>query len=651
MAKRDNGNRAVAFPYRTGPFLIALFLAAPGLIVPRAARAQSLAQQNRPVSLLPGTNGLNGGQKKPGASASQPATAAPAAHSQNGATANQGATAASTPASTPAEAKAAGNGIGIGTLAAPNPADIGVLDTSQGALPPSLWQGSSAATVAMLLPKLPVSDSPGMQSLATRLLLSPGAAPTGTAKGPSLLALRVRALLALGQVPGALALVKAANTVEDPAFSRAAVDTYWLSGETHAACGRVLEMVRESAGNGMVEDSAFCHLLAGQQAAAGIDVGLLHDQKGIAPAFFELYDRLTGFRRKPVASLADPTPLLLAMLAATKDPPPATLVDGAEPAVAYFVARMAHAPLPLRLTAGEQAAAQGGLAPKMLRKLYASVSYSEADFADAAKVAARFGDARGNALMYQAAVRETEPLAKAEALQTSFALAKKLSGSVLPVFRADEKQLMALTPSRDLAWFAPAAARALLELGRPKAAAAWYALIAGGMQAADTAPNGSAANVTAGDSDPKDDAGPAARLAPLMMLAGATTADPAQGLAVWYAAMGSDPAQRDAEAGLLFTLSDALGEKVPEALWKPLYRHTSLAMEATPQPALRHGLARAASAKLVGATVLFSLVNIGPGGPTVASAATLAHVITALDAVGLDADARQIAVEAALGGV
>ncbi len=626
MVKRDNGSGTVAFSYRAGPLLIALLLAAPGLVVPRAATAQVSAQQNGPVSLLPGANGLNGGGQNSGANPSQPSTAAPTAQSQNGSAA----------ARPPAEAGT--TGIGIGTLAAPNPGDIGVLDTSQGALPPSLWQGSSATVVAMLLPKLPVNDSPGMQSLAKRLLLSPGAVPAG-AKGPNLLALRVRALLALGQVPEALALVKAAGTVDDPAFNRAAIDTYWLNDETHAACGRVFEMARQNADNGMVEDSAFCHLLAGQQAAAGIDVELLRDQKGIAPAFFELYNRLTGLRRKPVVSLPSPMPLLLAMLAATKDPPPAGLVDGAEPAVAYFVARMAHAPLSLRLTAGEQAVAQGGLPPEMLRKLYASVSFSEADLADAARVAGKFDDARGNALMYQAAVRETEPLAKAEALQTSFALAKKLSGSVLPVFRADEKQLMALNPTHALGWFAPDATRALLELGRLKAAAPWYVLIAGGT------------NATAGGSGAADDPGRAAQLAPLMMLAGMSNITPAQSLAAWYAAAGTDPAQRDAEAGLLFTLSDALGEQVPEALWQPLYRDASLAMAATPPPALRHGLTQAANAKRIGATVLFSLINIGPGGPTVASAATLAHVVAALDAVGLDADARQIAVEAALGGV
>ena len=677
MAIRDNGGRAAALPYRALPFLIALFLASAAPLALRAAEAQTTAPSDGPISLLPGAatpatatpaTGTPAGQGAGTSATTGTATGTATGSAATGATGatETGAAATSTTAGTSTSTGSgtgqpvtAGNGIGIGALAAPNPSDIGVLDTSQGALAPTLWQGSAAAVVDTLLPKLPASTSPAMQNLAARLLLSPGAVPAGATKGPSLLALRVRALLALGQVPGALALVRAAAAATtDAAFNRAAVDTYWLSGHSHAACGRAFQMARDSTSNGALEDVAFCHFLAGQHAAAGIDVDLLREQKGIDPAFFQIYARLTGFRRKTVSSLSDPTPLLLAMLAATKDPPPPAIVEGAAPAVAYFVARMAHAPLSLRLIAGEQAVAQGGLAPDMLRKLYASVPFSETDLADPAKVAAKLDDARGNALMYQAVGRENEPLAEAEALQSSFALAKKLSGSALPVYRAEDKRLQALAPTHDLAWFAPDAVRALLTLGRPKAAAAWYALIAAGGQTAASGADGAG--------DPKA----AAQLAPLMALAGAATAaptaapaaaaptagagagagaDPGQALAAWYAA--ADPTARDAEAGLLFTLSEALGEKVPASLWLPLYRHTALTMATTPPAALRHGLARAATGKRIGETVMFSLVNLGPGGPTVASAATLADVVAALEAVGLDKDARRIAVEAALGGV
>ena len=62
------------------------------------------------------------------------------------------------------------------------------------------------------------------------------------------------------------------------------------------------------------------------------------------------------------------------------------------------------------------------------------------------------------------------------------------------------------------------------------------------------------------------------------------------------------------------------------------------------------GLIEAAAAKRVGETVLYSLAALGGDGPASIDLLALSRVIEALRAVGLVADARALALEAAIVG-
>src|SRR5690348_10269224 len=91
---------------------------------------------------------------------------------------------------------------------------IGTLGDAAHPLPQTMWQGTPRPLVAAALPRLQPTGSPALQDLSRRLLLSNAIAPQGAdpADGPSLGALRVSRLMALGDADDARALIDALPT-------------------------------------------------------------------------------------------------------------------------------------------------------------------------------------------------------------------------------------------------------------------------------------------------------------------------------------------------------------------------------------------------------------------------------------------------------
>ena len=70
--------------------------------------------------------------------------------------------------------------------------------------------------------------------------------------------------------------------------------------------------------------------------------------------------------------------------------------------------------------------------------------------------------------------------------------------------------------------------------------------------------------------------------------------------------------------------------------------------DAAPSQAYLQALRGAAAAGRRGETVLLALLNLGPAGPAAAHPLVLVEVASALNRIGLEADARQVALEAVL---
>jgi hypothetical protein len=99
------------------------------------------------------------------------------------------------------------------------------------------WRGSNFATVMRLMAALPDRiDSAGQHELAKNLLVSIADAPSGDDGGTQLLEMRVRKLLAMGNVADAAALARAANSLNDPALARSEIEAELLAGQVESAC-------------------------------------------------------------------------------------------------------------------------------------------------------------------------------------------------------------------------------------------------------------------------------------------------------------------------------------------------------------------------------------------------------------------------------
>ncbi len=187
-----------------------------------------------------------------------------------------------------------------------------------------------------------------------------------------------------------------------------------------------------------------------------------------------------------------------------------------------------------------------------------------------------------------------------------------------------------LPVDRSLLAVGPSAARALLAADRPLPAARWFALLS---------------SEGARDSRVQREV---AALTPLFALAGigGNQAVPELDQAA-VAAWRQATLDADTRAERLFALLDGVGSPVPDPAWwhelaPPLQRQANV-----PAGALWRGLDRASAAKRLGETVLFALDMLN-GAPTAAHPEVLTACLRALRAVGLDQEARQIAVATAL---
>jgi hypothetical protein len=120
-----------------------------------------------------------------------------------------------------------------------------------------------------------------------------------------------------------------------------------------------------------------------------------------------------------------------------------------------------------------------------------------------------------------------------------------------------------------------------------------------------------------------------------------------QDLVSWWDAIKDHEGARE-QATLLFSLLDALGATVPAELWADLLEGPQRATVALPRPAVWFRLESAAAEGRTGETVLLALLALGEGGPAQSDPLTLHHVLANLDAINLTAEARALAIEAAL---
>lgn len=513
----------------------------------------------------------------------------------------------------------------------------GVLSKEAGGFGPSMWMGTPRHLVESLLPKMPTANrSHTMQSLARRLLLSLSGVPAGPGTDNALITTRAAHLADMGNTNDFEALLKATPSHHEvAALIRIEAEQNFLSGDHARGCSAALTEIDQNRDIFWEKALIFCQILSGDAAKAGLGVSLLREMGDEDPAFYQLVDilvRSNGKKAKDNAasleSLENPTALHFSMARVAGVGLPKRALGASSPAVLKAIATDPNTAIDLRLEAAEAAEATGALDVRALVQIYTAMTFDK----DVAKAplekAAALSGAEMRSLLYQAAVRETDPEAKARLIEKAIQLSAK-TGHFATAARVFAPVIAAIKADKSLAWFGPHAYRVLVFTGQAGQASDWLVVLrAAAMFETNLV----------------------LQTGLIMPLAAYVNHPLAnnwfdKGFQNWwpYISKRDDLA---ADVPQMLGLLQAVDRYVPETVWAVLLENTSRRTVSLPNPAIWSRLPQAAEAGRLGETVMLALIVLGNGGPEAVDTLMLDHVMKALRRVGLVTEAYDLGLEA-----
>lgn len=526
-----------------------------------------------------------------------------------------------------------GTGIEMGTLSGVDASTAGLLSTQQGGFGATMWRGASRADIDSYLARLPVpSRSPVMTDLARRLLLTGAQPPEGAGNAGSLLATRLDLLIAAGHTQAALELAQAAGRDRSPGVAAGLARAALAQDNERLACDALKDIPpgNDPAHDAMaafaVKLSTYCQIAAGNREIASLTLDLAREEGLDDPLFYSLASEAAA-----------------GIVLRAPEPNELGIVDAA-----FY--RLAKRDLP-----GNAAALA---APALLPSLLDDPSISDESKVEAAERAAAYGliDGRGLAAFYKkpsftpqqmaglftSDIPETSPLRRAMIYQAigsavaaderiqlfklAFATAES-AGLYYPTVEALYPELQAMEPNEALRPLAPAATRAFIAIGERTKAQNWFALMTSGGQMLG-----------------RD----ARELSGLMRVAGGSPGafDGKQLSAEIVADLKSGVKATQFYAASEAMLLDALGFKLDPAVWEALLDARGALTGKVPAEALLDQLRAAGARNALGETVLLALDTIGQMGPGSVHPRGVAQAVSSLRAVGLESEARRLALEA-----
>jgi hypothetical protein len=165
----------------------------------------------------------------------------------------------------------------VSALAPPDAFSTAGRDTG---LPAGLWRDASIDTIQAVLPKLAEKPlSKAAAALARRVLATGAPAPQGLGADPAVLAARVNALAALGEVKAASAVVARTPGLDRSAeLSRLAAETALLTGDDARACAVAEALTVGRDDIYWLRLRAYCQALAGRPDRAQLTFELAQGQ-------------------------------------------------------------------------------------------------------------------------------------------------------------------------------------------------------------------------------------------------------------------------------------------------------------------------------------------------------------------------------------
>jgi hypothetical protein len=537
-------------------------------------------------------------------------------------------------------------GIEVETARPLDPEAIGLIDAARGGFPPDAWAPSGRAFAERLVRDLPAPlASQPLRDLAWRTLSSAAAGPLvatslaaqGANAPANFAGLRAVRLRALGDIESAAELARRIpDRMADPALARLLIDAALLAQADERACALAREALARVRDVAIQKALMFCQALAGDGDRAQLGLAMLRDQGAPEdPAFVTLLLAIGGDGRGVrVDTLRNADPLALAMLRAAKVAPPADSVQSNDPAVLAALARGDWGTPEFRLAAAERAEAFGALPAGELADFYRAIELTAAQSADPAAYARGDGGPRGRAALFKAADAAPAGLARLAALQALWNHGRE-RGGYATFARASAALLAQIPPSPDARFAAADAARALLMAGERDAAAAWIRVV----RAAQIGGDAAATNE-------------AARIWLLATLAGIETGETRNSarLAAWRQALDAGDARTaPVRAALGIALLSGLGHLPSGGAAVALPQTAFERQTATlPHPALMTALHEAGIGGRPAECALLAVHILGAEGAAGAPVYVLLSVLDGLRAVGLEENARALALESAI---
>ncbi len=510
----------------------------------------------------------------------------------------------------------------VAPLPAPGSGPIGTLEEGAG-LGTDVWQGAAVGEVEQMLRTLPLPmPDRSMASLLQRLLLT--RAPFGeaaAAEADTSAGLRAAALVRLGDVEGAKSLISAMQEGSaTPERVRAELDALLVERETERACEAARVAVETAFEPYAQRVMVFCQIVAGEKDRASVGLDLVRESaEADDPLFIRLAETLLGFGSPPGEPPERLSPLHLRMWEATGEPIPAEAWRASDPSIWRAIAASPDAPLVQRIEAAEAAVGAAALPSEALASLYRLL---EGAPGERDRVAAEEPDdwtGRERALLFQDAAEAGSQPERAAALERLFELAQARGGYEAVVFAA-APLLGQLDPGARLTFFAAHAARAYLLLHDLPSANEWAALAQREREINPYA------------------ARDAVELEPLLALAGASEGgrwNEASFATWWQRRQESDPEKGSENAALLADLLEALGEPAPSSAGTVDGRGSASAATIRGGPR--------------GETILQIAHYLAAEGAAEAYRQRVPEAVRALRSIGLESEARRLAVEAAIG--
>ena len=489
-------------------------------------------------------------------------------------------------------------------------------------LPLELWRGLDLKALEELLAGLELPPrSPALHRLWRRMLLSSATPPAGAPNSEHFVALRLEALYRSGLLAD-METVLNENGTPGPIVQTLRARRDIGLGQRDVGCQGIAALAAPSSGlPGRLKGetqllAGYCAAAAGDAQAAGLAAELAREEGIEAELPLAV---LTGFAAGTKPKLALPARVLLLdyrFLELLGPVNASQIFDKAEPALLAVLAADPRADIRLRIAAAEAALRLNALSPEAMAEVYRRQSLAGSGAADPSGPSA--DPPLRRALYFQAIEAARAPQQRLRFLRALLDDARK-SGSQLQMARVIAPLVASLPPSPDVAWFAETSLEIALlggqfDLARRWAESAglhhWLALI-------DVA-------------DPERRGGQPPSLAAMEELA-------------VRGRLGPETLHR------LATVLDALDIDVPIGLWDAASRTPQPATGYLPETGVLADLAQSAKRNDAGRTILLVMRTLGPVGPEGANVLALGDAVRALKRIGLEADARQLALEALIG--